>query len=94
MKTIEITSEGLQQIIEDYGHHMNITIPFNGDREIENRVVLNDGMVYNPFGKKSHQYGLSNNEENAKNAMKFITEECTITSSVFNSVRGRYVIID
>ena len=93
MKTI--TTEETRQLLEDYGHHANVTVPVKvsqpyTDQETgkdvteEWKTVLNNAMVYNPYGTRVKQYGMSNNKTNAENAMKFIKDRFAIYSSVFN----------
>ena len=80
-------------MLADYGHHVNVTVPVldeNGDTQ--QRCVLNNAVVYNPYGKKSSQIGMSSNEQNAEKAMKFIKKGATVHSAVFPFCSGEYVI--
>lgn len=101
-----ISRKEAEQILKDYGHQMHVTVPIKlhtedwyksnetGDEWIQEewQTVLDNAMVYNPYGKK--QYGMSSNEKNAANAMKFIKDRFKIYSSVFGSTTGEYKIED
>lgn len=104
---IEITRSEMKKILTDYGHHSCVRIPvillkneqYEDDQGAliteEWRVVMNNGMVYNPFAKK--QVGVSSNTINAKRAIKYILDferRVNIYSSVFNHISNTYVIVD
>lgn len=89
----QITRSEFKQMLSDYGHHLNVTVPvtdLHGD--IQERTVLNNAIVYNPYGEKSTQVGMSSNEQNAETAMKFVKKEAKVHSSVFAFCSGEYVI--
>ena len=89
----EISRSEFQQMLSDYGHHMNVTVPvFDEHGDTVHRTVLNNAVVYNPYGKRSSQVGMSSNVQNAETAMKFIKKEATVYSNVFHFCSGEYVI--
>lgn len=89
----EVTRSEFQQMLSDYGHHMNVTVPVTDEHgDVQDRTVLNNAMVYNPYGKKISQVGMSSNEQNAEAAMKFIKKEAKVHSDVFHFCAGEYVI--
>ena len=99
-----VTREEAENILFAIGHHANVTIPVsipeneqctdekgNWIKE-DYKPILNNCIVYNPFGVKS--LGGSNNHDNAKRAMRFVKDRFRIYSSVFSSYTGDYLIVD
>lgn len=98
----QVTRVEAQKLIEEVGHHSNITVPVRcqpytdpetgKDKTEEFKTVLNNAMVYNPFAGK--QYGGSNNKKNAENAMRFIKDRFSVYSNYFSYATGDYQITD
>lgn len=101
----KVTREQAEKLLLEVGHQAHITVPVKlkeneqyanietGENTTEEwKTVLNNAMVYNPHSKK--QYGMSSNEKNAKNAMKFIKDRFYVYSSYFNWANGNYLITD
>lgn len=90
----QITRDEAQQLFEDWGHHMHVSVPAFEHGEETWRTVLNNAMVYNPIpDAKYRQIGMASNKENAISAMKFINDRFKVVSTVFQFTTGEYQII-
>lgn len=94
MRTIKITVRKFQKKLSDYAHKAHVTVPVSIHGEIEWRTVLHDAMVYNPYGLHIKQVGMSDNDSNARTAMKFIMTEAKIYSNAFSHITAHYKIIN
>ena len=81
-------------MIAKYGHHMDIKVPVKVEYgETKMISVLNNAVVYNPYGKHVAQVGMSSNANNAQSTMKFIKDTAVVYSSVFHFTTGQYSIV-
>ena len=89
----EVSRQEFQQMLSDYGHHLNVTVAVLDEHGVtQQRCVLNNAVVYNPYGKRLSQIGMSSNEQNAETALRFIKRNATVYSAVFPFCSGEYVI--